>query len=103
MTGYRLRIDTNRRELRISRIERGKEVAILASTGVLENLQPGVERNVVRFSCEASTLTARVNGAEVLKVDDDWRSEGISWLGLGTSSPDAIAEARFSSLVFDRR
>jgi hypothetical protein len=78
----------------------GKQPINLAPRQMHGSIRRGNNPNRLELSCVGSTITGRVNGEEVAKVEDRTYPAGGVWIGVGAySSRNPTGEVHFGHLV----
>jgi hypothetical protein len=84
-------------ELELTRWDDGEPVVLAAQ--IPENLKTGDATNRLELACVGSTITAIVNGEQVLTVEDETYASGSFFIGAGVEpGADGIVEARWDNL-----
>ena len=100
---YRLMLAPTETSFSLTRWDRDKEV-ILAGWQQSTAIRPGIAVNRLELTCAGDTISATINGTQVLSVQDTQHRTGGMWIGVDPGAADpAVAEARFANLTVTQR
>lgn len=85
------------------RMDNGRSVALSAFKWSSE-IRPANASNHIELSCSGTTISASINGAVVVSLEDSTYGEGRSWMGVTSAeSAHLPVEARFDNLLVTQR
>lgn len=98
-TGYELEVNTELETVTLWRGE-GEEQTEIAGPLAAPSIRSLDHTNRIELSCAGETIAARINGEEVVAVEDDRFAEGMLYVGAGLYGASAGPfEALFDNLV----
>ena len=95
-SGYRLKLDPGVRGVQLQRRDAGTLIPI-SDVARSDTIRGGTAENRLELSCVGATISARVNGVELLSVQDSSYAEGGHSLSI--AGGNAPYSARFDNLI----
>jgi hypothetical protein len=105
LAGYRLRVNPSNRQFVLTRKdpELSEEIRLGGDWQVSPAIRPHPEANHLELTCSRNTISASVNGKQVVSVTDDRYRVGRTFIGIGSPGPGLLLEARFDNLRLTER
>ncbi len=101
LSDYSLLVDPSGARFMLARFDDGELVGLARWTSS-PAIYSGTNTNHIEFSCAGNTLSATINGTEVVRVLDRTFSQGAMGLVVATAREELTAEARFDNLLVAR-